>query len=164
MIVQPTALRALLLPTVLLACATRGPATEPGCVPDPAAEPVAGPPTTEPGPGAAEAATVDGSLRCLPFATCGCFQQPECVAGRVREDGYTFDIVGGPRDGEEAHLAADCPAGTTDPAACPAYVDPAMICRRLQPADVRSAKYLCATDHLHPSWECGFRDGACTVL
>lgn len=175
-------LRALLVPLAVLACAAHTPGPEHGGAAAPSgpsgaaqAPPMAATPTepadTTPAeppnttPTAPEPApAAQAPLRCLPFATCGCFHQPECVAGRVRDDGYTFDIVGGPRDGETAHLSQDCPDGAAAPAGCRDYVDPAMICRRLRPADVRAAKYLCAVSDAHPDWECGFRSGACSVL
>ncbi len=182
MIARPSWSRALLVPLAALACAAHTPGPEHAGVTDPGgpsgaadAPPTAAAPTespTEPtSPRPTEPPTVPepgpapgAELRCLPFATCGCFHEPECVAGRVRDDGYTFDIVGGPRDGETAHLSQDCPDGAAAPAGCRDYVDPAMICRRLQPADVRAAKYLCAVSDAHPDWECGFRNGACSVL
>ena len=182
MIVRSSWIRALLVPLAVLACAAHTPGPQHGGAADPdgptgaaAARPPAATPTESPAESPSPAPTepptapdptpaAQAPLRCLPFATCGCFHQPECVAGRVRDDGYTFDIVGGARDGETAHLSQDCPDGSAAPADCRDYVDPAMICRRLQPADVRAAKYLCATVDAHPDWECGFRNGACTVL
>jgi len=140
---------------LVLACASRGPAPDAArATPAAPAAPVS--PSASPAPA--------GELRCLPFATCGCFHTPECVAGRVQADGYTFDIVDGPRAGETGHVVQSCAGEGEARTDCIDYVDPAMICRRLQPALDRLAKYLCSMDDIRPDYTCGFRDGVCAVL
>jgi hypothetical protein len=82
----------------------------------------------------------------------------------VREDGYTFDIVGGPHDGETGHRWRDCPDGEDESEGCRDSVDPAMVCRLVKPAESGTAKCVCSLEHAHVGWECGLRDGVCTVL
>jgi len=158
----------LALAFLVFACAAHGPAPEnagatPEATPAPeAADPVPAAPTV-PTPTPASPAP-EGELRCLPFATCGCFSTPECAAGRVGEDGYTFTIVDGPHAGETGHLVQSC-AGEGDARTdCIDYVDPAQICRFLRPSSDRAAKYLCSMDDIRPDYTCGFRDGVCSVL
>jgi hypothetical protein len=154
----------LALAFLVFACAARGPAAEnAGVVPAPdAADPALAAPTDPASPSASP--VPEGELRCLPFATCGCFSTPECVAGRMQEDGYDFDIVDGPRAGETGHLVQSCAGEGEARTDCVDYVDPAMVCRRLQPSLDRAAKYLCSMDDIRPDYACGFQDGVCSVL
>jgi hypothetical protein len=142
-----------------IACAARGAPPAPA-----ATEPPAPAPAAPVDGGAASADDAAAPLRCLPFATCGCFQEPECVAVRVHDDGFEVDIVDGPHAGETGHLVQDCPDGSAEGADCVDYIDPAMICRRIGPVDVLPAKYLCSMDHIHAGYRCGFRNGVCAVL
>ncbi|MBN1773731.1 MAG: hypothetical protein JXB32_20885 [Deltaproteobacteria bacterium] len=154
---------------VALGCAPHGPAVEPGSGSAPGTETAGAPTTAEDRDAGAEPVVppehpaADPGLLCLPLATCGCFQEEECVAVRLRADGITVDIVEGPRAGQTGHLLQHCLGDAAAPTDCVDYVDPAIVCRRPSSSTVASAKYVCATDDLRPDFECGFDDGACTV-
>ena len=124
-------------------------------------EPVA---TPTPEPDAAPVPDTAGEPVCLPLAVCGCFNESRCVTARVQADGISVDVLDGEHAGETGHLLQDCPTEDAAPADCIAYVDPAMICRRLQPAGDNAAKYLCSMDDIHIGYRCGFVDGVCGVL
>jgi hypothetical protein len=149
---------------LVFACAGRGPAAEnAGVVPAPDAADFALTAPTDPATTPASPAP-ENELRCLPFATCGCFSTPECVAGRVQANGTTFDIVDGPRAGETGHVVQSCAGEGEVRTDCVDYVDPAMVCRRLQPSRDRAAKYLCSMDDIRPEYTCGFKGAVCQVL
>ncbi|NMC71482.1 MAG: hypothetical protein GYA57_15640 [Myxococcales bacterium] len=154
---------------LVLCCVPRGPATEPGPVPEPdaarPAEPVvAAGPDAEPGTAASPAdVPPDTGLLCLPLGNCGCFTEPECVAVRLRADGITVDIVAGPRAGQTGNLLQHCLGDPVAPTDCIDYVDPAIVCRRPSASPPALAKYVCASDGLRPHYTCGFVDGTCSV-
>jgi hypothetical protein len=136
---------------------------EPAAVPSvadataPADAPAAPPqPATTPEPA--------GETSCLPLAVCGCFNERRCVTARVQADGVTVDILDGEHAGETGHLLQDCPSEDAAPADCVAYVNPAMLCRRLLPSADTATKYFCSMDDIHIDYRCGFVDGACSAL
>mgnify|MGYP001578061591 CR=1 FL=1 len=147
-----------------LCCSAAAPASQDPVSNRPAADATGPAAPTTPVPDPAAAPASPGEPVCLPLAVCGCFNERRCVTARVQADGISVDILDGEHAGETGHLLQDCPTEGAAPADCVSYVDPAMICRRLRPADDNAAKYLCSMDDIHLDYRCGFVDGACGVL
>jgi len=98
---------------------------------------------------------------CLPLGTCGCFAEPLCAAGRLREDGFTVDFESGPHSGGTGTFIHECPR-SDEP--CFDYFDWAQICAVERFPATDRAKYLCSMDDTRPKFSCAFVDGACVPI
>ncbi|MBI5486787.1 MAG: hypothetical protein HY905_05610 [Deltaproteobacteria bacterium] len=154
--------------TAWLGCSAAGPGPSGPPPQDPAtsAAPVepGTPPASDEALGPPAMVLQDAPPICIALAVCGCFDAQRCVTARRYEDGSTVQIVDGEHAGETGYIQEACSPVQSEPMPCVDYVDPAMLCRALRPADDTAAKYLCSMDNIYPDYGCAFVDGVCRVV